>query len=189
VDTRWTARLTAFTAAIALSFALQGCQSSTQGEATVDESSRAEASTTAARTSAPEETGLSTPEPTGTHRTIQDYIVENDIQETIIKRGDPGPTISLPVPDGWKEVEEMSNAPYGALIYQNSKVPENPPRVLALLSKLTGDVDPEEILAVAPGELNNIRGSTDRLRGIGIHSPDTTPCSWAAPTTWGTNRA
>jgi hypothetical protein len=165
VETRWTARLTAFAATVALSFALQGCQSSTQGEATVDESSRAEARTTTAETTAPKQTELSTPEPTGTHRTIQDYIVENDIAETIIKRGDPGPTISLPVPDGWKEVEEMSNAPYGAIIYQNSKVPENPPRVLALLSKLTGDVDPEEILALAPGELNNIPGFDGSLEG------------------------
>lgn len=162
VETTSTGRLAAIAGAglatIALTFALVGCGSNTkEGVPTTAEAS-AEVETTTAEESPTEKTDLSGPEQTGTHRTIQDYVQENNIQETTIKRGDPGPTINLPVPDGWQRTEEMPNAPYGAIVYQDTAVPDNPPRILALLSKLTGNVDPAEILALASGELNNIPG-------------------------------
>ena len=40
---------------------------------------------------------------TGPNPTIASYIKDNNIQESPVKRGDPGsPTIDLPVPDGWE---------------------------------------------------------------------------------------
>ena len=145
-------------AAIALSLALVGCGS----DAKTSTSTSASASTSAATSSS--EAATSSDEPTtsteaaGPNKTIQDYITENKIQETSIKRGDPGPTIDLPMPEGWEAKEGLPEAPYGAIVYTNSAVPNNPPRILALLSKLTGNVDPEQILTLAPGELKNLPG-------------------------------
>jgi len=164
-------------ATVALSVALTGCSSATKTEDKKDTSTTA--TTSAAKTTSAEKTtetsksAMSTPTPTGTHRTIQDYIKENNIQETPIKRGDPGPTIDLPIPDGWETKDGLPEAPYGAIVYPNTKVPNNPPRILAIFEKLTGNVDPEQILALAPGELQNIpgfdgstEGTRDKLGGF-----------------------
>jgi Probable lipoprotein LpqN len=71
------------------------------------------------------------------------YVKENNIQETRVNRGDPGsPTIDLPIPDGWEPAGE--NAPewaYGAITYTGPEGAEYSPSIVALLSKLTGNVD------------------------------------------------
>jgi hypothetical protein len=96
----------------------------------------------------------------GPNPTIASYIQENNIQETPIKRGDPGaPTIDLPVPDGWEPAGD--NTPdwaYGAIVYTGPEGAEYTPSIVALVSKLTGNVDPQKIIDVAPGELNNLPG-------------------------------
>jgi len=162
-------------AAVALSVVLAGCSSATKTEEKKETSTTASATSSAEKTTTTTESksGLTTPKPTGTHRTIQDYIKENNIQETPIKRGDPGPTIDLPIPDGWETKDGLPEAPYGAIVYPNTKVPNNPPRILAIFEKLTGNVDPEQILALAPGELQNIpgfdgstEGTRDKLGGF-----------------------
>jgi Probable lipoprotein LpqN len=142
-------------AALALSFALVGCGSDTKTEAATSSTTTSKEETSKTSTAAAEPAA---PPETGTHRTIQDYVKENGIQETVIKRGDPGPTIDLPVPEGWEATQELPEAPYGAIVYQGTAVPANPPRILAILSRLTGNVDPAQILALAPGELQNIPG-------------------------------
>ena len=53
----------------------------------------------------------------------------------------------------------------GHAVRMVSAVPDNPPRILAILSKLTGDVDPAEILKLAPGELNNLPGYDGNTTG------------------------
>lgn len=148
-------------ATVALSVALVGCGSATKTEEKKAETTSSSAQTTsssATTTSKEAKSGLTGPEETGTNRTIQDYLRENNIQSTPINRGDPGPAIDLPVPDGWEVKSGLPEAPYGAIVYTASKVPDNPPRILAIFEKLTGNVDPQEILALAPGELNNIPG-------------------------------
>lgn len=153
-------RLTAVAGAgitvVAMSLALVGCGSDTKTE----EKTSAEKTTTSETTTSKETTtsAAPTPEAAGPNKTIQDYIKENNIQETVIKRGDPGPTIDLPVPDGWKATESLPEAPYGAIVYEKTESPDNPPRILAIFSKLTGNVDQREILALAPGELRNLPG-------------------------------
>jgi hypothetical protein len=141
---------------VAMSLALVGCGSDTKTE----EKTSAEKTTTSETTTSKETTtsAAPTPEAAGPNKTIQDYIKENNIQETVIKRGDPGPTIDLPVPDGWKATDSLPEAPYGAIVYEKTEAPDNPPRILAIFSKLTGNVDPREILALAPGELRNLPG-------------------------------
>lgn len=155
-------------ATIALSFALVGCGSATKTEEKKTEttSSKTESATSSATTtSKTPNSGLTTPKATGNNRTIQDYVKENNIQVTTINRGDPGPVIDLPVPAGWEIKSDLPAAPYGAIVFTESKVPSNPPRILAIFDKLTGNVDPKEILALAPGELNNFPGYDGRTEG------------------------
>ena len=96
----------------------------------------------------------------GPKPTIATYIAENNIQESPVTRGDPGaPIIDLPIPAGWEAAGE--NTPtwaYGAIIYNGPEAAEYSPSIVALLSKLTGNVAPQQIIDLAPGELQNLPG-------------------------------
>lgn len=96
----------------------------------------------------------------GPQPTIASYISENNIQETPIKPGDPGaPIIDLPVPQGWERAgADTPEWAYDAIIYTGPEAAEYSPSIMALLSKLTGNVDPQKILDLAPGELQNMPG-------------------------------
>ena len=130
------------------SLALVGCGSATKTDEKKAEttSSKTESATSSATTTseqAGEVRADQSRETTGTHRTIQDYIKENNIRDTVINRGDPGPTIDLPVPDGWGGQNRTSRGALRCDCLPASKVPSNPPRILAIFEKLTGNVDPE----------------------------------------------
>ena len=47
---------------------------------------------------------------------------------------------------------------YGAIVYTGSEAAEYTPSIVALVSKLTGNVDPQTIIDLAPGELQNLPG-------------------------------
>ena len=96
----------------------------------------------------------------GPNPTIMSYIQENNIQETQVNRGDPGsPTIDLPIPEGWEPAgEDTPEWAYGAITYTGPEGAEYSPSIVALLSKLTGNVDPQKIIDLAPGEMNNLPG-------------------------------
>jgi Probable lipoprotein LpqN len=161
---RMTAATGAGITAIALSLALVGCGSDSKTASTTSSTASTSTSTTTSTTTSTS-AAPSTPAAAGPNKTIQDYITQNKIVETEIKHGDPGPTINLPVPDGWETKDGLPEAPYGAIVYKATAVPDNPPRILALLSKLTGNVDPEQILALAPGELKNLPGYDGATEG------------------------
>jgi hypothetical protein len=138
-------------AAISLSVGLVGCgkqskSSTTSTSTSTSTSASAKPTSTSARASGPNET-------------IADYIKQNNIQETMIKHDTPGaPTIDLPVPDGWTQLPESSDAPYGGIVFNTPADPNDPPKILAIVEKLTGNVDADKMLAVAPGELKNLPG-------------------------------
>jgi hypothetical protein len=112
-------------------------------------------STSAATTSAPSMFAQAS----GPNETIGDYIKENNIQETTITHGTPGaPTIDLPVPEGWTRIPEGADAPYGGIRFNTPTNPNDPPKIIAIVEKLTGNVDPNKLLAVAPGEVKNLPG-------------------------------
>lgn len=148
--------------AAALGLVLSGCGS----ETTKTESPSSEKATTAKATSsakAAPKSELVAPrdeDAEGPNPSIQSYIRENNIQEVQVNRGDPGsPTIDLPIPDGWEPAGE--NTPewaYGAIVYTGPEAGDYSPSIVALLSKLTGNVDPQKILDLAPGEMNNLEG-------------------------------
>lgn len=142
-------------AAVVLSLGLVGCGSDTTTETTSSTEETTSTTTTTTSKAAPPTSAAAF----GPNYTILDYVRDNGITETPIKRGDPGsPTIDLPVPEGWQTADNLPEEPYGAIVYPGSTVPNNPPRILALVAKLTGDVDPAKIIEFAPGEIKNLPG-------------------------------
>jgi len=149
--------------AAALALVLSGCGSDTKTEPSTSKSESTTTTTTTSAKAAPTTTEKVAPrdeDATGPNPTIASYIAENNIQETPVKQGDPGaPTIDLPIPPGWEPAGE--NTPewaYGAIIYTGPEAAEYSPSIVALLSKLTGNVDPQKIIDLAPGELQNLEG-------------------------------
>jgi hypothetical protein len=152
------------TAAIAAAVAimLSGCGSDTKTEPSTSTTASKTTTTTSAK-AAPSSRSKVAPrdaDAKGPNPTIASYIAQNNIQETPVKRGDPGsPTIDLPVPDGWEPAgEDTPDWAYSAIIYTGPDAGEYTPSIVALVSKLTGNVDPQKIIELAPGELNNLPG-------------------------------
>jgi hypothetical protein len=144
--------------AVMLGLTLAGCGSDSSSEET---SASEETSSSASETPAAAET--TAPEQPGPAYTIVDYIRDNKIEEAPVKRGAPGsPTVTLPLPPGWQDAGE--NAPewaYTAMVFADPAMAEDPPTIVALMSKLTGDVDAAKILEFAPNEIKNLPGYED----------------------------
>src|ERR1700722_14575631 len=150
-------------AAAALAIVLSGCGSSTTTAPSTSTSAPNSSSATTSAKAAPSSTPKVAPrqeDKTGPNPTIASYIQQNNIQETPVKKGDPGsPTIDLPVPDGWEPAgSDTPDWAYGAIVYKGPEGQEYTPSIVALLSKLTGNVDPQKIIDLAPGELQNMPG-------------------------------
>jgi hypothetical protein len=146
-------------AVTALAVILSGCGSDTKTAASSDSSTSKSSSSKETTTSKKPKVSETTEAPAGPNPTIADYIKENNIQETGIKMGDPNaPAVNLPVPDGWQPLspEEAPEYAYGAIVYTGPEFESDPPNIVALMSKLSGDVDPQQIIDLAPGELNNL---------------------------------
>lgn len=144
-------------AVAALGLALVGCGSDTKaGPSSSSASSSSESSSTEPSSSS---AAPATPA-VGKNETIADYIKENGITETRVKKGDPGtPTLDLPVPAGWQDAGAKTPAyAWGAIVFTDPAMAADPPSIVALMSKLTGNVDPAKIMEYAPGELKNLPG-------------------------------
>jgi len=160
-------------AAVALGLSLAGCGSDTKTEPSKSETT---SSTTTTTTTTSAEAAPTTPaEAAGPNKTIVDYIRENNIVETPVKRGDPGsPTIDLPTPPGWEQAGSRTPEwAYGAIMSTDPAFASDPPSIIAIVSKLTGNVDPAKILEFAPGEIRNLpgyegseEGTSDELSGF-----------------------
>jgi hypothetical protein len=149
--------------AAALAIVLSGCGSSTTTAPGTSASASNSSSATTSAKAAPSSTPKVAPreqDKTGPNPTIASYIQQNNIQETPVKKGAPGsPTIDLPVPDGWEPAgSDTPDWAYGAIVYKGPEGQEYTPSIVALLSKLTGNVDPQKIIDLAPGELQNLPG-------------------------------
>jgi hypothetical protein len=159
-------------AAVSLGLGLVGCGSDTKTEPSAKEStsktSAASSTSAAASPAAPTQAA-------GPNKTIVDYIKENGITEAPVKRGEPGaPTIVLPFPPGWKDAgPETPEWAYGAIISTDQAMGPQPPSIIALVSKLTGNVDPAKVLEFSAGEIQNLpdydgatEGSPSSLAGF-----------------------
>ena len=147
--------------AAALAIVLSGCGSNTKTAPSTSTSSKTTSSTSAkAAPSSKPKVAPRDEDAAGPNPTIASYIKDNNIQETPVKRGDPGsPTIDLPVPDGWEPAgADTPDWAYGAIVYKGQDAGDYTPSLVALVSKLTGNVDPQKIIDLAPGELSNLPG-------------------------------
>ncbi|KUH86178.1 MULTISPECIES: LpqN/LpqT family lipoprotein [unclassified Mycobacterium] len=160
-------------AAVALGLGLAGCGSDTKSESTTpsEETSAAAAGTTEPSAAPPPGSAKAT----GANYTIVEYIRDNGIVETPVRRGDPGaPDIELPFPPGWSDAGPRAPEwAYGAIVSDDPAMAQDPPTVIALVSKLTGNVDPAKILEFAPNEIKNMpkyegaeEGSPSTLAGF-----------------------
>lgn len=73
------------------------------------------------------------------------------------------------MPPGW-QVAQHSPTSYGGIVLAQPANPDDPPTIVAIFSKLTGDVDPSQILQYAPGELQNLpdyQGSAGKATTLG----------------------
>jgi len=142
-------------AAIAIGVGLSGCGSHT---------TTAPSSSTQASSASPSATSKAAPttsaQASGPNKTIVDYIKENNITETPVHKGDAGsPTINLPLPPGWADAGTRTpDWAYAAIVDSDPAMAQDPPTVIALVSKLTGNVDPAKVLENAPGEIRNLPG-------------------------------
>lgn len=148
---KMTAVATTGLAVLSLSVALVGC-SKTETKTETKTSTSTSTSTSTTTTSA------SPTQAAGPNQTIQDYLKENNIQETAVHRGDPGsPNIDLPFPPDWSDAgPKTPEWAYGAIVFDKPEDPADPPSIIALVSKLVGNVDPAKILELAPNELKNL---------------------------------
>lgn len=90
--------------------------------------------------------------------TLHQYILDNKIAEVPFKKDEPGtPKIDFPFPPDWSSAGDRTpDWAYGAIVYDKAKDSEDPPFMYAIASKLTGNVDPQKILELAPGQLNEL---------------------------------
>jgi len=150
--------------AIAIGIGLSGCGSDTKTEPSTSKQTSAAASSTTTSKAAPTSAA---PAAAGPNKTIVDYIKENGIVESPVHRGDPGaPTIDLPFPPGWEDAGNRTPEwAYGAIVATDPAMAQDPPTVIALVSKLTGNVDPAKILEYAQGEIKNLPGYDGATEG------------------------
>jgi len=122
-------------------------------------SSNTSTSTSTATPSAPSTRRIAPAQASGPNETIADYIKKNKIKERTIAHGTPGaPTLDLPVPQGWTRIPDDADARYGGLVFDTPSNPNDPPNIIAIVEKLTGNVDTDKLLAVVPGEVKNLPG-------------------------------
>jgi hypothetical protein len=161
-------------AAAALAISLTGCGSGNKSQDTSTAKATESSATTTTTTSAKK--GIQDqPSPTaaaGPNYTIVDYIRDNNLVQTAIHRGDPGtPTLNLPVPPGWSETGDRTpDWAWGAIVSDDPEFAADPPSVIALMSRLTGNVDPAKILEYAPNEIKNLPGYEAESGGSGSSS-------------------
>lgn len=149
-------------AAVALAISLAGCRSDKPPDTSTSQSTESSATTTT--TTANAKKGLhdvTWPTDTaGPNYTIVDYIRDNNLVETAVHKGDPGtPVLDLPVPPGWSLAGDRTpDWAWGAIVSDDPEFAADPPSVIALMSKLDGNVDPAKILEYAPNEIKNLPG-------------------------------
>jgi serine/threonine-protein kinase len=93
--------------------------------------------------------------------TIADYIRDNRIVEVPIRRETPdAPVVALPIPPGWSDAGPRAPSwAYSAMVFDGLPANVDPPTVMSLMSKLSGDVEPARLLEYAPNELKTLPGA------------------------------
>lgn len=154
---RITAVITAGSA-VAVSLVLVGCGSDTKSESHSSSSATGTSASTSPSTSENIALPSERPKLEGANKTLNDYIVENKIAETPFKPNDPGtPDFDFPFPPDWHNAgQQTPEWAYGAIVYDKPEDPADPPTIIAIASKLSGNVDAAKVLEFAPGAIANL---------------------------------
>ena len=147
-------------AIVVIASGLAGCGSSstnTNGAGKSSASGTAATSSTAAKPQSKVAPRLSVDGPTPS---IASYFKDSHITATPVHKGDPGaPTINFPIPDGWADAGPDTPATaYWAIVDTGPEAAEYSPSIVATLSKLDGDVDPQKLIELAAGGTKNLPG-------------------------------
>ncbi|MEU9805606.1 LpqN/LpqT family lipoprotein [Mycobacterium sp. NPDC050853] len=152
-------------AALCLSVTLAACGGgSKDNSATSSSSKSSSSSTTTSAVAQPDKSKLSPrnlqSKAGAANYTIADYIKDQRITETLIHQGDPGaPQVDIQFPDGWVSAgPDTPDYAYGAIVYTGPEAQgaNYTPNIIAILSRLEGNVDPQQLLALAGGEMKNL---------------------------------
>jgi hypothetical protein len=147
-------------AIVAVAIGLAGCGSSstnTNGAGNSSASGTAGTSSTAAKPQSKVAPRLSVD---GPNPSIASYLKDSHITATPVHKGDPGaPTINFPIPDGWADAGPDTPATaYWAIVDNGPEAAQYTPSIVATLSKLDGDVDPQKLIELAAGGTKNLPG-------------------------------
>src|ERR1700744_2074299 len=147
-------------AIVAIAVGLAGCGSSstnTNGAGNSSASGTVETSSAAAKPQSKVAPRLSVD---GPNPSIASYFKDSHITATPVHRGDPGaPTIDFPIPDGWADAGPDTPATaYRAIVDNGPEAAKYAPSIVATLSKINGDADPQKIMDNAAGETKNLPG-------------------------------
>lgn len=154
---RTTARSGATIAIVAVAIGVAGCSSSPSSN---NAASGTSAAGSAATTAKPQSKVAPRITPQGPNPSIASYFQDSHITATPVHKGDPGaPTINFPIPDGWADAgPDTPPTAYWAIVDTGPEAAKYTPSIVATLSKLDGDVDPQKLIELAPGATKNLPG-------------------------------
>jgi hypothetical protein len=144
-------------AVVAIAIGLAGCGSSPSSNNAAGKSSTA---ATSAATATPQSKVAPRITAQGPNPSIASYFDQSHITATPVHKGDPGaPTINFPIPDGWADAGPDTPATaYWAIVDNGPEAANYTPSIVATLSKLDGDVDPQKLIELAAGATKNLPG-------------------------------
>jgi hypothetical protein len=154
---RTAASSSATIAIVAVAIGLAGCSSSPSSNNAANKTSTAGSSATTPKPQSKVAPRLSVD---GPNPSIASYFKDSHITATPVHKGDPGaPTINFPIPDGWADAgPDTPPTAYWAIVDTGPEAAKYSPSIVATLSKLDGDVDPQKLIELAPGATKNLPG-------------------------------
>jgi hypothetical protein len=157
---RTAARSGATIAIAAAAIGLAGCGSSSTNTNGAGNSSASGTAATSSAAANPQSKVAPRITAQGPNPSIASYLQQANIKATPVHKGDPGaPVINFPIPDGWADAGPDTPATaYWAIVDTGPEAAQYSPSIVATLSKLEGDVDPQKLIELAPGGTKNLPG-------------------------------
>src|ERR1700733_4231939 len=161
-------------AIVAVAIGVAGCSSSPSSNNAASKTSTTGSAGASATTAKPQSKVAPRITAQGPNPSIASYLDQNHITATPVHKGDQAaPVVNFPIPDGWADAGPGSpDTAYWAIVDTGPEAGKYTPSILATLSKLDGDVDPQKLIELAAGATKNLpgfkqmgEGSEDNLGG------------------------
>ena len=180
---RTAARSGAAIAIVAVTVGLAGCSSSPSSNNAASKTSTAGSAATSSTAQKPQSKVAERITVDGPNPSIASYFEDSKITATPVHRGDPGaPAINFPIPDGWADAGPDTPATaYWAIVDTGPEAAKYTPSIVATLSKLDGDVDPQKLIELAGGATKTCPDSSRTAMATRTTWAVLRPTSWAEP--------